>query len=99
MRHCEECHSENSARLGSVYGPGSRALDSEAEGGAAGAEEDTLRDHAYVIGSTRSARLDILMLMGWLTVLLLLGAHALARFLHSRRQGRAPRSPGDEAGR
>ena len=99
VRRCEECHSENSARLGSVYGPNSRALDAEPEGGAVGAEEDTLRDHAYVIGSTRSARLDILMLVGWVGVLLLLGAHALARFLHSRGEGRAPRSRGDEAGR
>jgi hypothetical protein len=83
LRECERCHTPSSAILDAVYGP--QRLD--ARGGVArvqGHGADVV-DSAYVIGSTRSPRLERLSVLGFAVICLAIVLHGLARTVYTLR--------------
>ncbi len=86
LRDCEQCHAPSSAILDAIYGP--QRLDAEA--GLArlpGSSVEVVGD-AYVIGSTRSPRLERLSVVGFAATCLAIVLHGLARAVYSlRRRG------------
>ena len=80
LRDCEQCHTPGSPILDAIYGP--QRLGGEADPGG------EMVGDAYVIGSTRSPRLEWLSVVGFLAICLAIALHGLARAVYSfRRRG------------
>ncbi len=83
LRECEQCHTPSSPILDAIYGP-------PLEAGLAklpGSSVDVVGD-AYVIGSTRSPRLERLSVVGFVATCLAILLHGLARAIYAlRRRG------------
>lgn len=70
LRDCVECHTPGSEILQAVYNP-------------RGPEGGDLVDNAYVIGSTRSPRLERLSVIGFGLTILAIALHGLARVVYA----------------
>ena len=78
LRECEQCHTPSSAILDAIYGP--QRLDAEGRLPAPGVE---VVGDAYVIGSTRSPRLERLSVIGFVATCLAIVLHGLARAVYA----------------
>jgi hypothetical protein len=72
LRDCARCHTPDSQILQSVYNP-------------RGPTADDLAENAYVIGSTRSPRLERLSVIGFAVTMFAIVAHGLARLIYAFR--------------
>jgi hypothetical protein len=86
LRECERCHTPSSAILDAIYGP--QRLGSEAGGVRRDPGVEVVGD-AYVIGSTRSPRLERLSVVGFAAICLAIGLHGLARAVYALRRRRS----------
>jgi hypothetical protein len=75
VSECAQCHTPASQILDAVYGPQRRG------------HGDRLVEDAYVIGSSRTPRLERLSLLGFATLLGAIALHGLARVVHALWQG------------
>jgi hypothetical protein len=89
LRECEQCHTPRSAILDAIYGPqrlGAEAVPARLSG--SHAEEIAVVDDAYVIGSTRSPRLERLSVVGFAVTCLAIVCHGLTRAVYALRGSR-----------
>ena len=86
LRECEQCHTPRSAILDAIYGP-QRAGAEVGLASLPGPDVDVV-SNAYVIGSTRSPRLERLSVVGFAVTCLAIVLHGLARAVYAfRRRG------------
>ena len=83
LRECEQCHTPSSAILDAIYGPQHRG----AEARLAGSGVEVVGD-AYVIGSTRSPRLERLSVVGFAAICVAILLHGLTRAVYALRRRR-----------
>ena len=85
LRECEQCHTPSSAILDAIYGPqhlGTKAGLARLPGPGVEVVGD-----AYVMGSTRSPRLERLSVVGFAATCLAIVLHGLARAVYALRRG------------
>ena len=87
LRECEQCHTPRSAILDAIYG--AQRLASEAGPARLPGPEVEVVGGAYVIGSTRSPRLERLSVVGFLATCLVIVLHGLARAVYALRRRRS----------
>ena len=80
---CEACHTSNSAILDAIYGP--QRLDAQARAARVPSPSVEIGGGAYVIGSTRSPRLEQLSVVGFALTCLAIVLHGLARIVYALR--------------
>jgi hypothetical protein len=86
LRECEQCHTPSSAILDAIYGP-QHLGDGVGLAGLPGPGVEVVGD-AYVMGSTRSPRLERLSVVGFAATCLAIVLHGLARAVYAlRRRG------------
>ena len=86
LRECEQCHTPSSPILDAIYGP--QRLDSEATLARLSGPSVRVVGDAYVIGSTRSPRLEQLSVIGFVATCLAVVLHGLARAVYALRTRR-----------
>ena len=89
LRECEQCHAPSSAILDAIYGP--QRLGAAADPTRLPGPGVKVVGDAYVIGSTRSPRLERLSVFVFLAICLAILLHGLARAVYALRK----RGPGD----
>jgi hypothetical protein len=86
LRECEQCHTPRSAILDAIYGP--QRLSQARPARPSGPGVEVVSD-AYVIGSTRSPRLERLSVVGFAATCLAIALHGLARTVYALRSRRS----------
>ncbi len=87
LRECEPCHTPSSAILDAIYGP--QRLGAEAGQARPPGRGVEVIGGAYVLGSTRSPRLERLSVVGFAAICLAIGLHGLARAVYALRRRRS----------
>jgi hypothetical protein len=87
LRECELFHTPSSPILDAIYGP-QRLVGEAALARLPGPGDKTVGD-AYVIGSTRSPRLERLSVVGFAATCLAIVLHGLARAVYALRRRRS----------